>query len=218
MDMMTWSIQTNPPGSAPAVIAEYLLNDLGLFVKRERRMPKSAPLTALTGFRVGYAAIPGTDYRAAPMDRCAILWHKVASVAAGGAGELMIKGNRNDEIVLVYPPAYGDAVVRYIGDMRRLHPPVAGPDRAAAAWICWRDDDEWDDPFAPLSDMIREEMGTERFIEPEVLEETVLAVVPEPAPAPPGATAGRPKFCAACGAALPPDCHFCGHCGARIPS
>jgi hypothetical protein len=22
--------------------------------------------------------------------------------------------------------------------MRQLHPPVAPPDRAAAAWICWR--------------------------------------------------------------------------------
>jgi hypothetical protein len=35
-------------------------------------------------------------------------------------------------------------------------------------------DDEWDDPFAPLTEMIEEELNTERFLEPEVVEETVL--------------------------------------------
>ncbi len=150
MEILNWSIQTSPQGKLPVIVSEYVLNELGVFIKRERRMPKSAPLTALTGFRVGYAAIPGTDYRAAPMDRRAILWHKVTSVAGSGAGVLTIKGNRDDEITLVYPPENANAVVRYITDMRLLHQPVTEADPAAAAWICWRDDDEWGDPFAPL--------------------------------------------------------------------
>ena len=73
------------------------------FIKREQRMPKSAPLTALTGFRIGYAAIPGTDYRAAPMDRRAILWHKIASVDDSGENSLTVSGNRSDAITVFFP-------------------------------------------------------------------------------------------------------------------
>jgi hypothetical protein len=223
MEILNWSIQTSPLGELPVIVSEYVLNELGIFVKRERRMPKSAPFTAVTGFRVGYAAIPGMDYRAAPMDRRAILWHKVASVTGIGESGLTIRGNQNDEIALIYSPENKDAVARYIAAMRQLHPPVAPPDRAAAAWICWRDDDEWGEPFAPLADMIREETGTKRYIEPEVLEETRLTGTPDdPAapdsvpPASPGAAEDWPKFCGNCGAALRPGSHFCGSCGARI--
>ena len=61
MEQLTWMAQTSPPGEMPIVVAEYVLNELGVFVKRERRVPKSAPLNRLTGFRVGYKAIPGTE-------------------------------------------------------------------------------------------------------------------------------------------------------------
>ena len=92
--------------------------------------------------------------------------------------------------------------------MRRRHPPVAAADPAAASWICWRDDDEWENPFAPLVDMVRAETGSSRFLEPEVLDETVLTVISNDPAAPAGSTpassgeAVRPKFCTSCGAPI----------------
>ena len=50
MKQMTWSRSTSPAGEKPVIVSEYLLNELGIFVKREKRMPKKAGLTALTGF------------------------------------------------------------------------------------------------------------------------------------------------------------------------
>jgi hypothetical protein len=59
--------------------------------------------------------------------------------------------------------------------MRKNHPPVKTADYDAASWLCWRDDDDWgDNPFMPLLEMIEIEKDTDRFIEPEILEETVL--------------------------------------------
>lgn len=66
MNHMSWSIQTSPQDVFPSIISEYVLNDTGIFIKCERRMPKNRPFTAMTGFRVGYASIPGADYRASP--------------------------------------------------------------------------------------------------------------------------------------------------------
>ncbi len=223
MDILNWSIQTSPPGKHPVIVSEYLLNELGVFIKREQHMPKSAPLTALTGFRIGYAAIPGTDYRAAPMDRSAILWHKIASVDDSGENSLTVSGNRSDAITVFFPPELKRNVAEYIAVMRRRHPPVAAADPAAASWICWRDDDEWENPFAPLVDMVRAETGSNRFLEPEVLDETVLTVISNDPAAPAGSTrassgeAVRPKFCTSCGAPIPLGGSFCGNCGTRIP-
>lgn len=208
MKQLTWTALVSKPGQTPAIVAEYVLNDLGAFVKRERRVPKNAPLNRLTGFRVGYRAIAGTDYRAAPLDRNAILWKKVTSVVEGG-DSVCVCGNRADQIELVVEAGLRDEVLRYIEAMRGAHPPVAAPDCDAASWICWRDDDEWGDPFAPLSDMIAGELTVERFLEPEVLAETEL-------PDPPAPTAQAPGFCKQCGAKLYPDSRFCEVCGARV--
>ncbi len=175
MGQIVWTAQTSPSGEVPVVVAEYVLNELGIFVKREKRVPKSALLNKLTGFRVGYKTIRGTDYRAAPVDRNAILWKKVVSVTENASGCLCVRGNRNDEIELHVEEVMRNDILRFIQSMRDMHhPPVTAADYDAAAWICWRDDDDWGDPFAPLTDMIAQELNTDRFIEPEVLEETVL--------------------------------------------
>jgi hypothetical protein len=174
MVQLTWTVQTSPPGVTPLIVAEYVLNELGIFVKREKRVPKSALLNKLTGFRVGYKAIDGTDYRAAPLDRNAILWRKVTSVTQNAAGILRIHGNRNDEIELHFDEAMREEIFHFIRVMREANPPVAAADFEAADWICWRDDDDWGDPFAPLTEMIAEELETERFLDAETLEETVL--------------------------------------------
>lgn len=212
MEIMTWTRPTSPAGEVPVIVSEYLLNDLGIFVKREKRMPKKAKFTALTGFRIGYKAVPGTDYRAAPIDRLAILWHKLTSVKENSESQLAIKGNRNDTITLSFEPEQRAAVMQFIKAMREQHPLVGAEDYQAAAWICWRDDDDWGDPLMPLTEMIALELDTERFIEPEVLEETRLAGVRD-VPAP---EIERPTGCPKCGNTLPPDSNFCPDCGTQI--
>ena len=243
MNTMNWTLQTSDQGILPVIVSEYLLNDLGVFTKSERRMPKKAPLTALTGFRVGYAAVPNTDYRMAPLARNAILWHKITSVTVSETGLISVHGNSKDEITILCTPENRDSVLQFIAAKRQQHPVVLEGDFAAASWICWRDDDEWGDAFATLTDMVHEELETERFIEPEVLEETeitgavdmsssvaavelpfdapgdapievdTLVMAPDPALS---SQSARPKFCSNCGAMLPPDGHFCENCGNKI--
>ncbi len=210
MEHLTWSIQTSPPGVYPMIVSDYVLNDLGVFYKREKRMPKKAAFTAVTGFRVGYHAIEGTDYRAAPLNRNALMWYKVTSVSENGENRLRMYGNRSDVIDVFFTPENKSAVLDYVAKMRAAHPVQTQADYTAAAWLCWRDDDEWEDPRASLTDMIVRETQTRRMIEPEVLEETVLTGNGQGA-------ADRPKFCASCGSELPPDGCFCENCGTRIP-
>ncbi len=243
MDTINWILQTSAQGVLPAIVSEYLMNDLGVFTKSERRMPKKAPLTALTGFRVGYIAVPNTDYRMAPLARNGILWHKITSVCVDDSGLIIVRGNTKDVISILCTPENHDCVMQFIAGKRQLHPVVAEADFAAASWICWRDDDDWGDASATLKDMVREELETERFIEPEVLEETKISgvvdrsspVVPaespfvapvaapnaadKPVAAPdlaPSAAPVRPKFCSNCGELLPPDGRFCENCGNKI--
>lgn len=175
MNIMTWRIKTSPEGKLPATVSEYVLNELGVFIKRELRMPKSAPLTALTGFRVGYTVVPGTKERAAPLNRDALLWHKITAVSERAGNSLYIQGNRNSVLEVYFPPELRDAILSYITEMRRNHPILTSADPVAAAWLCWRDDDEWDDPLMPLTEMIETERRNQRLIEPEILAETELA-------------------------------------------
>ncbi|MEO1814522.1 MAG: hypothetical protein ABGU93_02880 [Acetobacterium sp.] len=220
MKQMTWSRSTSPAGEKPVIVSEYLLNELGIFVKREKRMPKKPGLTALTGFRVGYAAVPGTDYRAAPLDRTAILWHKITAVKEAGPDRLIVSGNQEDRITLCFDPDDRDMVMDYVATKRREHPPVRAADYAAAAWLCWRDDDDWGDaPGMSLAAMVAREKETERFIEPEVLAETHLAGVREAPLLQPAAVADDgPKCCQHCGAALIPEGKFCPQCGSPNPA
>lgn len=216
METMSWSLPTSPAGELPVIVSEYLLNPLGIFVKREKRMPKKAKLTALTGFRVGYAAVPGTDYRAAPMDRNAILWHKITRIKEAGEGCLIVSGNRQDTINLCFDPVNQMAVQAYIKTMRQQHPTIGAPDDVAASWLCWRDDDDWGDAQLSLAEMVAREYDTERFIEPEIFEETRLPGVRDHAvPEMPAAAAERPAFCSQCGTALGLDDNFCPECGLR---
>lgn len=241
MDTMNWLKQTSAEGTLPIIVSEYLLNDLGIFTKSERRMPKKAPFTALTGFRVGYTAVPNTDYRMAPMSRNAILWHKVTSVSADRASLITVHGNSKDVIAINCTADNHNAVMQFINIKRQLHPVVIDEDYAAASWICWRDDDEWNDASASLSDMVQEELDTERFLEPEVLEETVITGyvqdiasvaspvmapvntqvgVPQPAPViipavPTGASHVVPSVAAPSSPAARPK--FCSKCGELLP-
>lgn len=174
MKTLNWLIQTSPEKANQQVYSEYVLNGLGIFVKREKRVAKKAPFMALTGFRIGFKPVAGTDYRAAPLDRNVILWHKLTSAVYQAADKITARGNQTDVIEIKVPPELLPEVMAYIDQMRQQIPPVIDPDRTAASWICWRDDDEWTDPLMPLAAMIEEEKANERYIDPEVLEETRL--------------------------------------------
>lgn len=175
-NIISWQIITSREGETPTIRAEFLLNDLGVFVKRMRRVTKKGFLNALTGFRVGYVPVPGTDYREGPLDRNAILWRKLTSAVQISQNEFQLIGNSNNNITLVVPPELIYAVQQYIETRRSANPLVAEPDMEAAVWLCWRDDDEWGDPQMPLAVMVEAEKNTERFIDPDVLEETRLSI------------------------------------------
>jgi hypothetical protein len=219
MESISWITQTSPPDVMTGIYSEYVLNEQGVFVKREKRVPKNEPLTAITGFRVGYKLVSGTDYRAAPLDRNAILWYKITSIIANSPNELLITGNSHDTIVLVMPEDLRSRILQFVDKMTQLHPPKVQPDEQAAIWICWRDDDDWgDDPYRPLQDMIDEEADVDRFIDPDVLEETRLSQMPAPfkplAPADQrDSSSPTAKFCSACGASVQPGSRFCSQCG-----
>jgi hypothetical protein len=89
--------------------------------------------------------------------------------------------------------------------------------------MCWRDDDEWEEPFIPLNDMIQKELGVKRFIDPDVLEDTILKNVAKTAQRSDSLiqvamdeTIERPNFCSQCGQRLGIEGGFCHNCGAQI--
>lgn len=226
--MLNWSIQSSPLGEKPKIISEYILNEMGIFIKRELRMPMNDILTATTGFRIGYEPIKGTDYRAAPYDRNAILWHKITNIVEENS-KLIISGNRNDVIEVYVSLEDRSKVLSFISDKIKSNPPILNEDKLAASWMCWRDDDEWEVPYAPLSDMIRDELDEKRFIEDDILEDTVLKDLPSYVlplvntdneivsdSSSPVSDELAPKFCSMCGTPLQGNSNFCGHCGVAI--
>lgn len=105
MNTLHWQIQTSPPGAQPIIIAEYLLN-VWAFHQAGATDAKKIHLTAVTGFRIGYVAVPHTDYRMAPIDRNAILWHKVTAVVEDGPGVITVHGNTKDIISIACIPQH----------------------------------------------------------------------------------------------------------------
>ncbi len=118
---------------------------MGLFIKCELRMPKDGSIKAIYEFRVGYRVVKGTDYRMALTYRNAILWHKITSVVEEELGTLVIYGNTEDVISIQFDLASKDLVVQFIEEKRRKYPPVIAADPAAVVWMCWRDDEDWED-------------------------------------------------------------------------
>ncbi len=86
-----------------------------------------------------------------------------------------IRGNQKDEILLAVEPGTRDQVLQYIQSKRESHPlNVAADYDASAPGFAGETMTSETDPCATLSDMIAEELDTERFLEPEVVEKTVL--------------------------------------------
>lgn len=240
MNTMNWSVETGEKGKLPIIVSEYLLNDTGVFAKREKRMPKNEPFTAITGFRVGYIKVKNADHRMALMDRNAILWHKITLVSLDDYGDIVVTGNRKDVIIIRTTEENRLEVTNFIDRKRMEHPPVEAPDKVAAAWMCWRDDDEWEDPSMPLVKMVENELRMNRFIEDEILEETMISVLEvrhvanqkvqemkekvyespsldnKELDVQENISNCRPMFCCSCGSKLPEDGLFCENCGNRF--
>jgi len=223
MDILNWSIQTSKPEETTMVISEYVLNELGVFLKQEYRVLKKNKLNAVTGFRLGYEAVANTDYRAAKGNRNAILWYKITNIVIEGENKLIIYGNREDIIELVFENEMKDDVYNYIVKRQEQYPSQMQADEKALAWMCWRDDDEWDDDFEPLLSMIEAELKVKRYIDEDVLEDTILKNVADTAILKVNSKESskvqeslRPKFCSNCGHELSVDGNFCGKCGTRI--
>lgn len=232
MDQLNWCLQTSPANVKRMLVSEYILNDMGIFIKDEYRMPKSDVLTTITGFRIGYNNIPNTDYHAAPGSRKAILWYKITDISEEAQNCLLIKGNQSDVIRMVFHLEDRDQILDYIASKLQAHPTVFQEDKAAAGWLCWRDDDEWEEPYGSLESMIEEEMAADRFVE-DVLEDTVLnstgnlsvdqfrslpsqASEVEKEAATSQAVNKRPNYCWNCGNKLDPEGNFCHNCGTAI--
>lgn len=98
--------------------------------------------------------------------------------------------------------------------------------------MCWRDDDEWEDPYGSLLEMIEEEMAVDRFVD-DVIEDTVLLSIgnrsmegyldTRPSQASvqeeqfeSNSMNKRPKFCSKCGVKLSTEGDYCHNCGAPI--
>lgn len=223
MISMKWSIQTSEIGVLPIVVSEYLFSKIGVFIKSEIRMPKKEVLTALTGYRIGYEAVKGTDYRMAPWNRNTILWHKIISIVEDKPGNLIIRGNTEDVITVSFNLEDRDRVVQYLKNKRCEHPPIVAADPIAAAWICWRDDDEWEDRYMSLEDMIKSESKENRFIEDYILEETILdeasikiKIIENTTSKIKKIEIVRPKYCNKCGTSLPLKGSYCGNCGNKF--
>ena len=126
---------------------------------------------------------------------------------------MLVKGNKAQTITVMVEPSDRQRVSNFIADQRSLNPLVPGPDFDAASWICWQEDDDWGDPFAPLKEMVDLELQTERFLEQEtvdktLIDETLVKAWEE--------VTDKHKFCSSCGAKLDLDSNFCSECGSKV--
>ncbi len=144
MDTLVWSIELPPDNGSCYTAVDYVINDLGIFAKTEIRSKKSGTTAQLWGFRVGKNKVKGTDYLAQVQGRQALLWQKVTEMISG------------DQQITV------------------SHPTEKGPSPEAAGWLCWEQDEDWE-AGESLEEMVEAERnGSERFIEDEIIAETVL--------------------------------------------
>jgi len=173
MDTLIWSSELPPDKGSWYTAVDYVMNDLGIFTKTEKRSKKSGTAAQLWGFRAGKNKIKGTDYLAQIQGRQALLWEKVTEVIAGDQ-QITVRGNSQTEIVIFCSPENCSDVTDLIEQMIKSHPTEKGPSRVAAGWLCWEQDEDWE-AGESLEEMVEAERnGAERFIEDEILEETIL--------------------------------------------
>lgn len=173
MDEIIWSAELPPEKGSWYTAVDYVVNDLGIFAKTEKRSKKSGAAAQLWGFRAGKNKVKGTDYLARIQGRQALLWEKITEVIPGDQ-QITVFGNRQTEIILFCSSENFSDVTDLIERMTISHPTEKGPSREAAGWLCWEQDEDWEAGDS-LEEMVEAERnGSERFIEEEILAETVL--------------------------------------------
>ncbi len=173
MDEIIWSAELPPEKGSWYTAVDYIINDLGIFAKIEKRSKKSGTTAQLWGFRAGKNKVKGTDYLAQIQGRKALLWQKITEVIFDDQ-QIIVRGNRQTEIILFCSPENISDVSDMIQRMTTSHPAEKGPNREAAGWLCWEQDEDWETGES-LEDMVNAERnGGERFIEDDILEETIL--------------------------------------------
>lgn len=173
MDTLVWSIELPPETGSWYTAVDYVVNDLGIFAKTEERSKKSGKTAQLWGFRAGKNKVKGTDYLARIQGRQALLWEKITEVIPGDR-QITVFGNRQTKIVLFCSPENFSAVRDMVERMTKTRPMERGPSRKAAGWVCWEQDEDWE-AGESLEEMVEAERnGDQRFIEDEILAETVL--------------------------------------------
>ncbi len=172
MDTLVWSIELPPDNGSWYTAVDYVMNDLDIFTKTEKRSKKSGTAAQLWGFRAGKNKVKGTDYLAQIQGRQALLWEKVTEVISGDQ-QITIRGNRQTEIVLFCSSENFSDVTDLIERMTKSHPTDKGPSPDAAGWLCWEQDEDWETGESLEAMVETERNGGERFIEDEILAETV---------------------------------------------
>ena len=174
MDKLAWCIEFPPEKGSSYTAVDYVINDIGIFSRTERRTKKTGMASQLWGFRVGMNKVKGTDHLAQAGGRQALLWQKVSGVIIGDS-LITVHGNRSTIIQIFCTAGNFAAAAALIQTMRAAHPMKAGPDRDAAGWICWEQDEDWE-AGESLDDMITAEQNSgDRYIEDEILEETIIS-------------------------------------------
>lgn len=174
MDEIIWTAELPPEKGSWYTAVDYVINDLGIFAKIEKRSKKSRTTAQLSGFRAGKNKVKGTDYLAQIQGRKALLWQKITEVIRGDQ-QIIVRGNRQTEIILFCSPENFADVSDMIQRMTTSHPAEKGPNREAACWLCWEQDEDWETGESLDAMIEAERNGGKRFIEDDILEETILS-------------------------------------------
>jgi len=173
MDTLVWSMELPPEKGTWYTAVDYVVNDLGIFAKTELRSKKSGAAAQLWGFRAGKNKVKGTDYLAQIQGRQALLWEKITEVIPGDQ-QITVLGNRQTRIVIFCSPENFATVRDMIGQMTKTHQAERGPSQKAAGWLCWEQDEDWEAGESLEAMVEAERNGDGRFIEDDILAETVL--------------------------------------------
>ncbi len=162
-DKKVWSMISRDPHTQQAVVDEFMLCPLGVFVKRVRRQ-------MVEPVREG-----SPNYVPLPILRGAILWNKVRGFQVYEAkGAIRVHGNC-DSVLTLY--SGGETLWEIVAWLERecaAHPLSHEADPAAALWLEWSEDTVWKYPYESLEEMIVSEQRHGRFIDTATLARTEI--------------------------------------------
>lgn len=173
MEKRVWSVELPPSSGSNYTAVDYYLNGLGIFAKTELRTKKSGAVAQMWGFRAGKNKIKGTDHLAQAQKRQALLWEKIREVVVSGQ-QITVRGNSKTEIVIFCSEDDFSDINDFIQRMITSHPKEKGPSTKAAGWLCWEQDEDWEAGDSLEAMVEAERNAGERFIEEDILEETIL--------------------------------------------